>query len=86
MIAHYESDSGDPTIETLHKLAQALEVTVSYLTGESPLKAIKERISPKVRRHLETFQKLPVKDQHTIIRMVEGLAAQNGSTRHVSHA
>lgn len=78
MIAHYESAEGDPTIETLKKLAEALSVTVSYLTGESTQKAIKDELSPKVRRHLEKFQKLPPKDQKTVMRMVDGLAAENG--------
>lgn len=78
MIAHYESAQGDPTIETLKKLAVALNVTVSYLTGESTQKVIKEEISPKVRRHLEKLQKLPLRDQKTVMRMVDGLAAENG--------
>jgi transcriptional regulator with XRE-family HTH domain len=77
MIAHYESAEGDPTIETLKKLADALNVTISYLTGESVQKVIKEEISPKLRRHLETLQKLPPKDQKTVMRMVDGLAAAN---------
>jgi transcriptional regulator with XRE-family HTH domain len=80
MIAHYESADGDPTIETLKKMADALSVTVSYLTGESTQKAMPTIINPKLRRHLEKFQKLPLKDQKTVMRMVDGLAAENGTT------
>jgi len=77
MIAHYESSRGDPSIETLRILADALKVTVSYLTGESAQKGIKDELNPKLRRHLEKLQKLSPKDQQAVMRMVDGLAAQS---------
>jgi transcriptional regulator with XRE-family HTH domain len=77
MIAHYESSRGDPSIETLRLLASALSVSVSYLTGESAQKSIKDELSPKLRRHIHKFQKLPPKDQKAVMRMVDALAAQS---------
>ena len=78
MIAHYESQDGDPTIQILKKIASALNVTVSYLVGESPQKLVKNELTPKLRRHVETLQKLPPKDQKAVMRHLDGLAVQNG--------
>jgi transcriptional regulator with XRE-family HTH domain len=81
MIAHYEGDNGIPPLDSLSKIADVLNVTVSYLLGESTQKMIKDKISPKLRKHIEKIQKLPAGDQLAVFRMVDGLAAQNGNNK-----
>jgi len=77
MIAHYESHIGIPSIDILQKIADGLNVTVSYLLGESTQKKIDNNIKPVYRRHLEILQRLPLKEQKTIIEMVEGFEFKN---------
>jgi transcriptional regulator with XRE-family HTH domain len=77
MVAHYESDSATPPLDVLTSFADALGVTVSYLLGESTQKKIDTKIKPLFRRHLEILQKLPLKEQKTVIDMVEGLELKN---------
>ncbi len=76
MIAHYESAEGNPTITILKQLADALGVTVSYLTGESTQKTIGEELSPKIRHHLEQFQKLSPREQKIVMKMIDGLSTK----------
>jgi transcriptional regulator with XRE-family HTH domain len=77
MVANYESDSEGPVVERLTAIAQALNVTVSYLLGESTLKIIEPEVPPSLRKHVEKLRKLPPKDQKAAIRMIDALAAQN---------
>jgi transcriptional regulator with XRE-family HTH domain len=77
MVAHYEGNSATPDIDVLTKFADALGVTVSYILGESTQKKIDADISPVLRRHIEILQRLPVKEQKTVIDMVEGLELKN---------
>ena len=77
MVANYESDSEGPVVERLTAIAQALNVTVSYLLGESTLKTIEPEVPPSLRKHVEKLRKLPPKDQKAAIRMIDALAAQN---------
>jgi transcriptional regulator with XRE-family HTH domain len=77
MVAHYEGDSATPDIDILTKFADALGVTVSYILGESTQKKIDTDITPVFRRHLEILQRLPTKEQKTVIDMVEGLELKN---------
>jgi transcriptional regulator with XRE-family HTH domain len=79
MIAHYESKESDPTIETLKKLATALNVTVSYILAESTTKAIKSDINPSLRKHIKVLQELPPKEQKTILNIIDMAANKNGN-------
>ena len=73
MIAHYESNVYNPPIELLNKIADALNVSMCYLLGESTQKKINNNIKPIYRRHIELLQKLPVAKQKAVMEMVEGL-------------
>ncbi len=42
-------------------------------------------MTPSIRKHVDTLQKLPPKDQKVVMRMMEGLAIQNGVTVKVAH-
>lgn len=77
MVSRYEGDFTGPPMDTLTRLAQALNVTVSYLLGESTVKAIEPEVPPSLRKHVEKLKKLPPKDQKAAIRMIDALAAQN---------
>ncbi|RKY11109.1 MAG: hypothetical protein DRP52_06385 [Planctomycetota bacterium] len=85
MVSFYEGDTQGPPVDVVIKIAKALNVTTSYLLGESPMKTIKEDMPPSIRKHVKTLQKLPPKDQKAVMRMIEGLAVQNGVTEKASH-
>jgi transcriptional regulator with XRE-family HTH domain len=78
MVANYEGDSEGPSVERLTAIAKALNITVSYLLGESTLKTIEPEVPSPLRKHVEKLKNLPVKDQKAAIRMIDALAAQNG--------
>jgi transcriptional regulator with XRE-family HTH domain len=73
MVAHYESDETIPSVEVLTKMAEILNVTVSYLLGESTLKKLDSDMKPLYRKHIEILQRLPINEQKTIIEMTETL-------------
>lgn len=77
MIAHYEGDNGVPPLDSLIKIAEALNVTVSYLLGESTQKTIKGEMCLKMRKQIEKLQKLPPKEQKTIFNMIEIASEKN---------
>ena len=78
MICHYEGDAPEgPPLTTLTKIAHALNVTVSYLLGESTLKTIKDDVKPNLRKHINALQELPPKEQKTILDMIDIAAAKN---------
>lgn len=80
MISFYEGNTQGPPAEAVLKIAKALNVTTSYLLGESPIKSIKDDMAPSLRKHVDTLQKLQKKDKKAVLRMVEALANQNGVT------
>ena len=80
MVSRYEGSFGGPPMETLRKFADALNVTASYLLGESPLKKIKEEISPELKKYVDALQRLPRRDRKSILRMIE-LAERDAQER-----
>jgi transcriptional regulator with XRE-family HTH domain len=85
MVSFYEGDTQGPPVDVVIKMAAVLNVTTSYLLGESPMKIIKDEMTPSIRKHVDTLQKLPPKDQKAVMRMIEGLAVQNGVTAKAAH-
>jgi transcriptional regulator with XRE-family HTH domain len=81
VIAFYEGDHAGPTPELLQKMTAGLNVPVSHLLGQKPIQDIKETIKPSLRKYIDTLQKLPPKDQKAAIRMIDALAAQNGTNK-----
>lgn len=80
MISYYERDTNGPPVALLKKMASVLDVSASYLLGESPLKiTIKDDIDISLKKPIRSLQGLPRKDQKTAIRMIDALAAQNGN-------
>ncbi|MBD3240887.1 MAG: helix-turn-helix domain-containing protein [Chitinivibrionales bacterium] len=79
MVSHYEGDPPEgPPLSTLTRIAGALNVTVSYLLGESTLKIIKNDISPNLRDHVKTLEQLSPKDRKKVLEYAELLAKANG--------
>lgn len=79
MLSHYEGDPPEgPPLSTLSKIASALNVTVSYLLGESTLKAIKDDISPQLRTHVKTLEELTPRDRKKVLEYADLLAKANG--------
>jgi transcriptional regulator with XRE-family HTH domain len=81
MVANYEGDSEGPAVERLTAIAQALNVTVSYLLGESTQKSTEPEVPATLRKHVEKLKNLPPKEQKTIFHMIE-LATRNGNEVH----
>jgi transcriptional regulator with XRE-family HTH domain len=78
MISYYERDANGPPVVVLKKIAVALNVSVSYLLGESPLKTtVKNEIDTVLKKPIETLRNLPKKQLRTAITMIEALAAKN---------
>jgi len=77
MISYYERDKNGPPVAMLKKIAAALNVSASYLLGESPLKStVKDEIAPGLKKPFELLQGLPKKQQRTAISMIDALAAK----------
>jgi len=73
MVCHYEGNAPEgPPLTMLTKIADALNVTVSFLLGESTQKKIDSDIKPAYRRHLDILQRLPAPKQKVVMDMVEG--------------
>jgi transcriptional regulator with XRE-family HTH domain len=82
MIAYYEANTSGPPVEILRKLSEVLNVTSSYLLGESPLKApLQEEMTPSFRRYVEILKNLPPEDKKTALKMIEAIAAKSELTR-----
>lgn len=78
MLSYYEGEPAEgPPISTLTKIAEALNVTVSYLLGESTLKAIKETTSPSITKHARLIEQLPPKDRKKVVEYIGLLAEKN---------
>ena len=81
MVTYYEGQPLDgPPLSTLTKIAGALNVTASYLLGESTLKKVQDDLTPTLRKHVQALQNLPTRDRNAILRMAELAAKSNGAT------
>lgn len=78
VIAFYEGDNEGPPPDVLKMLADALNVTVSYLVDESPIKRVGIDVKPTVRKYATKLQLLPLKQQQTAFRIIDALAAESG--------
>jgi transcriptional regulator with XRE-family HTH domain len=76
MVSHYEGDAPEaPPLSTITRIAEILNVTVSYLLGESTSKGIKEESIPGFKKHLKILQNLPPKDQKKVLEYADLLAS-----------
>ena len=76
-IAYYESNTEGPTIGVLAEIAEALNVTASYLIGESTQKSIELDVPTHLKKPVDQLKVLPPKDQKNVIRTIEALTTEN---------
>ncbi len=80
MIAHYESHIKRPPLDKIKDFADALNVTVEYLLGTTELnkeQKKKEQVSYSIMKRVKVIEKLPVRDQKAIFRLINSLAEKN---------
>jgi transcriptional regulator with XRE-family HTH domain len=78
MVTYYETNEMGPPLAILKRMAKALNVTVSYLVAESPLKSVElDDTPPALRKDIETLKHLPRRDQLTVSNMIAGLKAKH---------
>ena len=80
MIAHYERQNNRPRIDKIKAIAEALNVPIEELVG-SEVKTIKkaseEEISYSIMKRVKIIEKLPLRDQRAIFRLINSLANKN---------
>lgn len=79
VIGRYEREEITPSVEIARKMADALEVSLDYLTGSTSL-IVKDQ---KMLYRLELLQKLDPKERDTILHVVDSLlqSAQLAATQ-----
>ncbi|MCP4131617.1 MAG: helix-turn-helix transcriptional regulator [bacterium] len=78
MVAHYESHAKKLDIDKIIKLALALNISVDELLGLSkPERKPHEDASYKIMKKVRVIEKLPVRDQNAIFRLISSLADKN---------
>jgi transcriptional regulator with XRE-family HTH domain len=70
MIAHYETNDGNPPIHTFHKLCKALEVTADQLLGLEKFSKEPSKDN-RLRRRIAEIEKLPVPQRKEVSRYLE---------------
>lgn len=80
MIAHYEKNGNRPRIDKVKSLAEVLGVSISELIENEKPSKIKEKeedVSYKIMKKVRVIEKLPVRDQKAIFRLINSLAEKN---------
>lgn len=80
MIAHYESHIKRPSIDKVKKFAEALSISIEELLGTSKVSATRkkeEEISFNIMKRVKIIEKLPLRDQRAIFRLINSLAEKN---------
>lgn len=68
VIGRYERDEVKPSIEVAAKIAQALGVSLDYLTGNSDLE-----LDADVIKRIQEIQRLPEKDRDHLFYVVDNI-------------
>ncbi len=74
VITNYERGIREPNIETLLKIAGALDVSLETLIGEKPIKP-DDQTSRALQKCFDQIKKLPVEKQKAFITFVDALSA-----------
>ena len=74
VITNYERGIREPNIETLLKIAGALDISLEALVGEKPIKP-DEQTSRALQKRFEQIKKLPPEKQKAFITFVDALSA-----------
>jgi transcriptional regulator with XRE-family HTH domain len=79
MIAHYERQNNRPRIDKVKAIAEALEISIEELVGTiKPNKKNKQgEASYSIMKRVKVIEKLPLRDQRAIFRLINSLAEKN---------
>ncbi len=81
MIAHYENHDNRPRIDKIKAIADALHVSIEELVGDDIKKGKKktkeEEVSYSIMKRVKVIEKLPLRDQRAIFRLINSLAEKN---------
>ena len=80
MIAHYERQNNRPRIDTIKTIAEALNVPIEELVGskeKNSKKAQEENVSFSIMKRVKVIEKLPLRDQRAIFRLINSLTHKN---------
>lgn len=80
MIAHYEKKGNRPRIDKVKTLAEALNIKIEDLTGDSTSekKTKHEETTFNIMKRVKVIEKLPLRDQKAIFRLINSLAQKHG--------
>lgn len=73
-ISHFESGRRLPSLDNLKKIADALVVTMDYLTGRDSVAA---SAGPTAQKLLRDFEQMSAEDQDNLVKFSEILANKN---------
>ena len=74
VITNYERGLREPNIETLLKIARALDVSLETLIGEKPIKP-DDQTSRALQKRFDQIKKLPPEKQKAFITFADALSA-----------
>jgi len=81
MIAHYERQNNRPRIDKIKAIAEALNVPIEELVGSEEKNGRKtnkeEEVSFGIMKRVKVIEKLPLRDQRAIFRLINSLANKN---------
>ena len=80
MIAHYETQSKRPPLDKIRDFAKTLNVSVEELIGAEKIavkQMKKERASYSIMKRVKVIEKLSLRDQRAIFRLINSLTAKN---------
>jgi len=77
MIAHYETQYTRPPLDKITAFANALSVSIEEFLGTALLKEKQEDVSYKIMKKVRVIEKLPIRDQKAIFRLINSLAEKN---------
>ncbi len=78
MISYYERQAKNPTVETIYKLAQVLEIAPEKLLNPTPQLAEQPKAIRSLQKKLGIVHKLPPEEQRYIARMIDLVAEKHG--------
>ena len=74
MISYYEKGKKTPSVKTIDKMADTLNVSVDYLIGKSDAFDGSESTSKEAKDFMEKFEKLDPAKKEALIKMLEALS------------
>jgi transcriptional regulator with XRE-family HTH domain len=80
MVAHYETESKRPPLDRIKAFANTLNVSIEELTGTEEVSKEQKKldeVSFSIMKRVKVIEKLPLRDQRAIFRLINSLAAQN---------